>query len=562
MKSNDVNYEIAKAIGNIDDKYIIKDYGIKKISKISKTILILVAIVSITTGWVYYSGLSSKSIDIYSDKLGNSAEQIQIIRQLGTPIGKSITNNGITLTVDSIIGDDTTAIVLYSFSNEDNNLYLPRINIGKYFFGRNEEGFIYSSGTDIIFSGSKGLEIIDIDTSDGIIEVIEYFNVRELPKGEIVTAIFNNIILRGENWSWENDVTELIYEGFWKIDYLFDYPDVSKILVQDESFSYNEKEINIEKLWITPFSINIELYIDRVDSNIYTIKDLTDEERESVLNGDEYIISKNFFLDSEFLDTIPFYYTTIDGDNIDTLYGFGGNFSSEDSYFYGSKQHRYEQITPFEKIVSVTFGDLTINVNDIETQISEYKHIKYESTIPEDLKEETEFVGVLKSEEPIVLGDYDYSDLESISIFLDCVEEVTYDFDDFLDNYITVQGFFEKGELAFDEFLEIYSNYTLNPLEYSNQDATGFNDIENLMRTDLDFLFANKFEAPISKIEIALFKENREISKIITLHSNGIITSFDSVTGEYLPYTMSEKGIEFKEDLYKLLENYPNSFNN
>lgn len=231
MKSNEVNYEIAKAIGDIDDKFIIKDYSIKKISKISKNILILVAIISIMTGWVYYSGLSSKSIDIYSDKLGNSAEQIQIIRQLGTPIGKSITNNGITLTVDAIIGDETTAIVLYSFSNEDNNLYLPRINIGTYSFGRNEEGFIYSSGTDIISSGSKGVEIIDIDTNDGIIEVIEYFNLRELPKGEIVTAIFNDIVLRGEDWSWENDVTELIYEGSWNIEYLFDYTDASKILL-------------------------------------------------------------------------------------------------------------------------------------------------------------------------------------------------------------------------------------------------------------------------------------------------------------------------------------------
>lgn len=294
------------------------------------------------------------------------------------------------------------------------------------------------------------------------------------------------------------------------------------------------------------------------------MKDLTDEEQEALLNGDEEIISKYFFSDSDFLDTIPFYYTTIDGDNIDTLHGFGGNSSSEDSYFYGAKQHRYEQITPFDDIESVTFGDFTINVNDIQTQITEFDDNNHNLDTQLDSTqvgfEKTEFTGVLKSTKPLNLGDIDYTAIEEISIMLDYVDETTYDFEDFFNKFVIYGGTLKKGEPIFDEFLGIYSSYTLQPFEYRNEDAKSFIEIERLMIQDLDFLYSNQFEAPITKIELVVWGEERELLKMINFHSNGVAIDWDYNIGYYIPYTMGELGIEFKEKLSELLEKYPDSF--
>lgn len=360
MKKSELNYEVAKAVGGIDEKYIEKNYG-KRGRKVSKHMLILVAIVGILsagaiTGAMYYKIVENRTLEAFSQRWGYSEEQVEIIQEIGREVGVSVTDNGITMTVDAILGDETTAIVVYSITYEDGSPFiLPPLGKGEYYrFGPayNDVGQ-YTTGTELTILADGGYfwesgggymrcDFVDVDPSDGSVQVIETLEFNKLPVGHQVFSTFADISVYKVDYDWLGQVVSsemtLIHEGMWRMEYPFDYGDTGIVLAENESFVFEEKNIHVEQIWMSPFSIRVEVSCDKNEMRLH-----------------------------DSFSEIPFYYTTTKGKKVDLNKveegaTFGGGTSSEVLKVHSVGTYHFKEITFYDQIASVTFGDITVEV--------------------------------------------------------------------------------------------------------------------------------------------------------------------------------------------------------
>lgn len=169
---------------------------------------------------------------------------------------------------------------------------------------------------------------------------------------------------------------------------------------------------------------------------------------------------------------------------------------------------------------------------------------------------------VLKSTEPLSLVTLrEHPDLEFISIFTHLTEESVTGVDDFFENFQLVSTDFKKGDLAYEEFWDIFSGYTLDPMEYVvyEEDENTQNTIEARMIFDLEFLFRDQIETPVVDLTVALRGEDGSLLNELRIISNGTSILLDTTTTERLPYTLGDSGIELKEKVYNLMVKYPDS---
>lgn len=342
------------AMGGIDDKFLAIDVQQKR--KISKNLLILVAMIGIlsigaTAGAIYT--IMNRSELVFTERWGDSPEQLALIREIGSDVGVSVTDNGITFTVESMMGDQNTAIIVYSITYEDGSPFvLPPLGKGEsYIFGtayadEHKIGF-YSTGTDIVVTAEEEIFIslgfeqafhfVDVDPEDGSVQVIEVFRADLLPIGKPVFTTFADITVKKRITDWRGKTTDIeehvIHEGLWRMEYLFNYGESNLILAEEQSFISEEGEIFVERLEISPFSISIDVYCD-----------------------------KNNRISYDFLKEIPFYYTTTQGNKIEMAGLTGWTWGSGNPFARTYRVHEFEEITRFEDIASVTFGEMTVAV--------------------------------------------------------------------------------------------------------------------------------------------------------------------------------------------------------
>lgn len=356
MNRNEKIQLLSTAMGDIDEKFLSVGKESQKKRKISKNLLILVAMIGIlsmgiTAGALYTS--MNRSEIIFTERWGSSPEQLELIREIGTDVGSSSTDNGITFTVESMLGDKNTAIVVYSITNEDGSPFvLPPLGKGEsYTFARafvdEEEAAFHHTGTDILVTAEEeflaplGYEqtfnFVNVDLEDGSVQVMEVFRADTLPMGKWVFTTFKDIILRKRITDWKGETIDIedsvVYEGFWRMEYLFDYENTGVILAEEQSFLLEEGKVYIEQLEISPFSISMNVYCDKNDRNDY-----------------------------DFLMKIPFYYTTTQGKKVEMTGITGRTYGSSSPFVRSYSVHVFEEITRFEDIASVTFGEITVDV--------------------------------------------------------------------------------------------------------------------------------------------------------------------------------------------------------
>ena len=71
------------------------------------------------------SGALQAAIQSLSFFLGNQPEQTQVLGEMAQPIGASVTDNGVTLTVDAVLGDANSYAILYTLSRDDGGPLFP-----------------------------------------------------------------------------------------------------------------------------------------------------------------------------------------------------------------------------------------------------------------------------------------------------------------------------------------------------------------------------------------------------------------------------------------------------
>lgn len=390
MKQEEAMEKIAHAIGDIDEKFLTKDYfstSKKRGKKMSVKVLLLAAALPMLGAAGYGTGFFSDVVSIFSPSLGDSQVQTEIIEEIAKPVKASATNNGLTITLEAMIGDDSTATLVFYFQNEDGTPYiLPeipenKVEDGKEYYYRlgfssSAEGFRQFAGsTDIGFlessaHGSMQSRFENQEATDGSFYYEETYNFDNLPLGEPVTAVFgalgyevNVIDLETYTDVPEERVFVPFTEGLWEIDYIFEYTDTTLTLVEQTTLTHDGREIQLEKMSVSPLSVKILLSFPKLaDTSALSEVNWQDLSEEELDKHFEDILEANK-VDSEYLDNIPFYLTKKDGTNV-TLesnnFGVGSNDGDEN--VNADIQVRFDEIIPLEDIATLTFGEVTAEV--------------------------------------------------------------------------------------------------------------------------------------------------------------------------------------------------------
>lgn len=377
MNHKEKTQRFSTAIGDIDDNYVIADYGVKKGKKISKTLLIMVAMIGVLTAGTYYTGLLPEMVNTFAYHLGLTTVQTKIVQEVGRPVGATVTNNGITLTVDAIMGDENKAIVLYTMTKDDGTSFdLPVLgeDEGSYYFQQwyAEDGEYRHCGTyytmeGVSNGGSVKSEVIDIDPSDNVIQIMETLELNVLPTGRKVISEYRNLIhtipIYDEDGTFLDHKETVLYEGAWAVEYHFSYGNAVKTLLENQIFTYNDTDITLNELSISPFSITLQIEYPKLPLEEPTAPENTtspsDPEWSAYSEGITTILDENRAI----VEGIPYYYTKKSGEVVDMTGSIGISYQSERPNIQGNAQHFFIELTPLEEISSVTFGEFTVNVS-------------------------------------------------------------------------------------------------------------------------------------------------------------------------------------------------------
>lgn len=389
--------EIMKALGNIDEKYVLNAdrefISTKKSSKQKWVAVASVVVVPLLCATAYQAGFFADVVGIFSPKYGETPPQVEYIGEVALPNGASITQNGITITVDAIMGDANKAEIVYTIANADSapnkSFKLPENSIDEetgysveYFWEHNiKMNFPNSTlnlGHELGGGGVHGQYIyIDDNTLQYVLNV--QYNTMPIGRDIVVTfedMAYNKIVLDGDNFVSNEVVT--ICEGVWELEFVFDYNTSSQVFSGDsfdnDTFIHHEREVHVKNIAVSPLSTRVDFeFTENLMNEFGVIENNSDKTgdvriglieitgEENPANLDEHSIGL-----SEFIRSIPLYFTKTDGSTIDLVelshYGSGmgwNNNTDSENMLLAYVDVVFEEITLLDDIVSITFGEVT-----------------------------------------------------------------------------------------------------------------------------------------------------------------------------------------------------------
>ena len=300
-----------------------------------------VAALLLSLGTAGATGALKSVSEAFAGWLGASPDQTQLLEGMGHSIGVSDTADGLTISVDAIIGDESNYVIVYSITPEEGTtLPLPGYQEGKddlfltYSF-YDEDGFTQGNYT-----------FYDADPSDPSIQFTESWPCPAgVPKGP-TTRNFQNLCF-GDIWSVDED-PDLIAAGPWKLSFSLDYEDTSLRLATDQAIPLNGETVMVDSISVSPLGVTVKGSLDKVidwDSDIQ--------------NSDPFASYDEAPLGRAILN-LPISLTMKDGSTMDTFRGEPSSIKDEDGKTCYTRCCRFIDITPLDTIESVTIGELTI----------------------------------------------------------------------------------------------------------------------------------------------------------------------------------------------------------
>lgn len=339
-----------------------KDANQSKVIPFSRVGKIAVAVACIcvtTTVTAYAIGVLKSPSEVFSPIFGVEAEQTiykDLIDKIGTSIGVSSTSNGVTITLDGIIGDKNNAYVVYTITNEDGS----KIELTEDIIGSLTPGL--ANGTQLPDDYTNwSINRLMTTNEDGYLQLIEEFTIEDqLPIGEMLVSEFTKFSDYHETF---------IIEGNWKIEYSFDYEDTSIVIDVNETYSkYNkdyDDDVNytIESLRISPISIV-------VNWSSYDIPDLVKSNSDEHDDIPVYIVEPNDDNNAVIVETVkeiiygpPNPQILIhqkDGNVVNVIESPGFIAHNEEGFVSNQTSVTYERIILLEDIDKIQVGDIFV----------------------------------------------------------------------------------------------------------------------------------------------------------------------------------------------------------
>ena len=91
----------------------------RRVSHKKRVHVLIAAVIAAALCAACASGALRSASEVFANLFGSSQEQASLLEQLGTPLGVSCTQDGLTITADAILADEYTYAILYSIQRED-----------------------------------------------------------------------------------------------------------------------------------------------------------------------------------------------------------------------------------------------------------------------------------------------------------------------------------------------------------------------------------------------------------------------------------------------------------
>lgn len=338
--------KLLNAMGNIQDELITNaapGKAERKPKRLRRGLAVALAaalVLTLTVGVGAATGTFQTLEDLFSPAFreGYDAPPLDmgIVEKLGHPVGASVTDNGVTVTVESVIRDRYTCIIVTSVHMDG--------------LDGNEVAYNWCKGGGVLADlGSAASSTTDLTPGDDTIQIIySWMSNSPIPIGKAAVTI-DDIVL-----NLHRPLREKTIEGTWELEFDADYEDLSLDLPAGQTVNVEGAEIVLDKIFISPLSMRVD----------YTA-DLDGVDLEKTVQTEPYEMSLRQRLDQ--LDIIitqkdgtRFYHLNNDLEEGGHIQNGSGNVEKQEGEWRGFNCLQFSQMLHLDEIESITVEGVEI----------------------------------------------------------------------------------------------------------------------------------------------------------------------------------------------------------
>ncbi len=293
--------------------------------------------------------------DIAAQFFGATPSQSDAVNRVGQTVGVSATDNGVTVSLDAIIGDRHNVACVFSIYNEDGSAFDATKSTGDPLSFYFTSGSIKPEGNAATaqLASSASYAIGDDRT---VIQAVFIMSSEAPLIGNATHARFSDLMASFYDAETGTVDVETVAEGTWDLEFTIDYEDASVELTGGQTVSYAGIDATIAHVELSPVGLTVELEMEdpgwgNGPDVPYTLDDM------------EQL--------GEFIG-IPISLTLTDGTEVDLSWseydalaslGTIGGWSLDEGYdTTASRNAVFDRIYDLADIASVTVGDVEIPV--------------------------------------------------------------------------------------------------------------------------------------------------------------------------------------------------------
>ena len=304
-----------------------------------RTVLVAACLVLALTATAGAAGVLRSAVEVFSPLFGGSPAQTEIIDKIGYPVGASDTDNGVTVTADAVMGDAYNAVIVYTFTRDDGDVFLPQgVTV--------QDLLVRGGGTDVhVLSGSHGgAWFVDQDPADNAIQMINTIS-SDVPINDCTaTADFDGL------WRFDTEAGEAVplVDGHWKFRFDMAYEDASVTLGNGETFAQGGMIFTIDSITLSPVAYKVDYTVDR--EVVWSDSGSGRQSEEDTRQVERY------------MENVEILLTLTDGTVVD-LSNAGGSIGPEDGVTVCSKGEMFQEVIPMEDMESISVGGVVYPIH-------------------------------------------------------------------------------------------------------------------------------------------------------------------------------------------------------
>ena len=289
------------------------------------------------------AGVLPNPADVLSDVFGGAPAQTELLNEVGRPIGASCSSNGVTVTAEAVVGDQSNFTVVYDVQFDDPSV-LEGIEPG----GDGTLPLVADATrhVDGVSGGGGASRFYDADPGDGTIQYAETMGFTTWNGAGIIGRTMRFSMCEIRAYDAEAGYTTLV-TGNWSLKFEMNYVDTTVDLPAGQKTTWQGEDVTVDAVKASSVGVTVDYTIDRQIGNLGPTGKMTDESRTEV----------------NAVTGLPVTVTFADGTTFDATNANTTAMEQDDGTSAVTKTVTYDCIVAADDIVSVTVGDVEIPVN-------------------------------------------------------------------------------------------------------------------------------------------------------------------------------------------------------